>query len=215
MKFSEYKQLSEEKLIALAKEENNYAAEILIERYIKMLYWICQNYYVKGADKDDVMQIALISFHKSIFYYKKSENSLSFRNFVVLCVRREIISFLKHTNSLKNELLNNAIPAYSHTSSSRESEDNESSLYLANKILRDYSPSPEEIVIGNEVKKFIHEEIKSKLSDLEKNVLVLKLKGYTYKEISRMINRKEKAIDNSVQRIRKKIKDLYEELKVI
>ncbi|SMB91260.1 RNA polymerase, sigma 30 subunit, SigH [Desulfonispora thiosulfatigenes DSM 11270] len=214
MKYSECINLSEEELIYLAKSNNKNAEEILIEKYMKILYWISQNYYAKGADKDDILQIALISFHKSISCYKNIENSLSFKNFAALCVRRELISFLKHTNSLKNEFLNNAIPVYSSAPTFKENDENQCSSYFVNTMLKDSSPNPEEMLIDNELQEYIKEEIDNKLSELEKKVLILKLKGYSYKEISILIDRNEKAIDNSIQRIRKKLKNLWIELKV-
>ena len=45
------------------------------------------------------------------------------------------------------------------------------------------------------------------LSDKEMQVLKLYLKGYTYKEISNILKISEKSIDNSLSRIKTKLKE--------
>ena len=47
--------------------------------------------------------------------------------------------------------------------------------------------------------------IKKSLSEYEHDILVYYLKGYSYREISEHFSKKEKSIDNAIQRIRKKI----------
>ena len=46
------------------------------------------------------------------------------------------------------------------------------------------------------------------LSDLEFKILEQYLKGKNYLEIAKIVNKNEKAIDNAIQRIRKKIKNI-------
>ena len=53
--------------------------------------------------------------------------------------------------------------------------------------------------------KDIEKEIDEKLSDLEKRVLILHLQGMSYQEISEIINKPTKSIDNALQRIKKKL----------
>ena len=64
---------------------------------------------------------------------------------------------------------------------------------------------PEEVYINAEAENELKSIIGKVLSKFEYQILVYYLKGYSYREISENIGKKEKAIDNAIQRIRKKI----------
>ena len=65
--------------------------------------------------------------------------------------------------------------------------------------------TPEQIVIGKELMKFLKKFLKENLSDLEKEVFSFMVKGYGYLEIASELKKEPKAIDNSIQRIKKKV----------
>ncbi|MBM6838899.1 RNA polymerase sporulation sigma factor SigH, partial [Clostridium saudiense] len=64
---------------------------------------------------------------------------------------------------------------------------------------------PEELIISQEQKKFIEEEINKVLSDLEIQVLQSYLEGKSYQEIACDLDRHSKSIDNALQRVKKKL----------
>lgn len=215
MKLKEYDLLSEKEVIQMAKNNNQDAVEFLIKKYMNIICWVCKSFYTKGAEKEDLLQVALIAFHKAIMDYKYRENGLSVKNFVALCVRRELISFVKCSNRLKHQLLNNAIPVFSSSDPARENEEGSCSIHYTHGMFRDNNPTPEEALLNKELKEYIKQQINTKLSNLEKKVLLFRLRGYTYKEISMRLNTCEKTIDNSVQRVRKKLKKVLVELKAV
>ena len=51
------------------------------------------------------------------------------------------------------------------------------------------------------------EFLNKSLTELEKNVLNLRLNGFEYKEISVLLNKSYKSIDSSLQRVRIKLKE--------
>ena len=51
------------------------------------------------------------------------------------------------------------------------------------------------------------------LSDFEKRTLLLYLRGKTYYEISGIVGKSEKSIDNALQRVKKKIEKYLEQKK--
>ena len=96
--------------------------------------------------------------------------------------------------------MNSYISLYSGTISSREHE----------VPLRDVLPdsreiNPEELVIGREDREQMHREMKKRLSGFVTQVLEAYLEGMNYKEIGEALGKPAKAIDNALQRIRKKI----------
>ena len=54
----------------------------------------------------------------------------------------------------------------------------------------------------------MHERIKERLSKFEYQVLELYLKGYDYTQIAEKLGKQPKAIDNALQRIRSKVREV-------
>ena len=70
-----------------------------------------------------------------------------------------------------------------------------------------FQVSPDEKVIDKEEYSRLVEQLKKSLSEKELKVLALYLKGYSYKEISKILNITNKSIDNSLSRIKAKLKE--------
>ena len=65
---------------------------------------------------------------------------------------------------------------------------------------------PEDTYLDKEIKQEIESVIKQTLSRLEYKILALFLQEYSYAEIGDKVNKSEKAVDNALQRIRKKLR---------
>ena len=81
-------------------------------------------------------------------------------------------------------------------------------------ILSDNSLNPEQQIINKEQTNNFFNKIKEELTELEMQVLDLKMAGFTYKEIGDILDKDCKAIDNAVQRIRVKVKKILENASV-
>ena len=68
--------------------------------------------------------------------------------------------------------------------------------------------NPEEIIINREATEILRRKIEGKLSKFEKEVLKQYLNGCKYEEIGAMLGKESKSIDNALQRIRKKLKEV-------
>ena len=66
-------------------------------------------------------------------------------------------------------------------------------------------PNPEDLVIDQENLENRYDQIDKRLSSMEKLVLELYLEGKTYGQIAAIIGKNEKAVDNSIQRLKKKL----------
>ena len=76
------------------------------------------------------------------------------------------------------------------------------------KCLEDNSFNPESILLKNENEDELINKAKELLTDLETQVFELKINGFSYKEIAEILDKDQKAIDNALQRIRSKVKDI-------
>ena len=87
----------------------------------------------------------------------------------------------------------------------------EPSLFLADQEVASLGAAyhgqgnPEDVVIHQENLRALEEAIQNQLTQLEAQVLARYLEGASYAEIAEEVNRSTKAVDNAVQRIRRKI----------
>ena len=63
-------------------------------------------------------------------------------------------------------------------------------------------------MISRENVQGMYERIRERLSKFEYKVLELYLKGYDYTQIAEKLDRQPKAIDNALQRIRSKVREV-------
>jgi RNA polymerase sporulation-specific sigma factor len=115
---------------------------------------------------------------------------------VDLCVRRQIITFIKTTTRQKHSALNRSIsldaPAY---------EDSEETL-----LTRLASPESEQST--DDAQAAFLETLWNLCSRLEQGVLALYTRGYSFQEMARELSVHWKSIDNAVWRIKVKAKKL-------
>ena len=76
---------------------------------------------------------------------------------------------------------------------------------------KDYSVSsqndnPENIMLSKERLEQIEQALETELSLLERQVVQLRMTGMGYDEISRILGRDSKSVDNALQRIKNKMK---------
>lgn len=199
----EYKDLSEENLALMAQKGDLMALETLIKGFQGFLNFICDKYYLRGGDKDDLIQEANIGLLEAIEAYQ-TDSGKKFRNFAFLCVKRELDSCILKYNRKKHKILNDAIPIFAHAD---KEEDRIGCSYQisVDRLFRDNTPSPEALIVEKESLNELLTRVNNILSDLEKEVLFLRITGLSYSEITAKLNLQTKSVDNAVQRIRKKI----------
>ena len=69
--------------------------------------------------------------------------------------------------------------------------------------------NPENIYLDYNDYLNIYENIINKLTNFEECVFVLKIKGFSSNDISILLDKNEKSINNAICRIKLKVKDLY------
>ncbi|MEN3015646.1 MAG: sigma-70 family RNA polymerase sigma factor [bacterium] len=211
---NQLEQQKDEELVELAKQGNLEAKKILIQRYSKFLFSKVIPFYIPGGEREDIIQEAYIGFLKAIEDFDKNKGS--FFNFVNICVQRQITTAIKSSNRNKSKVLRNPI---SLESSIFDEDSGEKSLYdyiMPSKIIQgSYQEiSIEDAIIDFIEKNQIKETLLSRLTPKEKEILKLRSQGLTYQEIANKMNISSKSVDNALQRIRKKIKNLIDNMEV-
>ena len=190
----DYQKLTDEELVSFAKEKDERAVEELLNRYKKTIIAIARNYYLSGGDREDLVQEASFALYKSIETYEKKSNVL-FKTYAITCAKNKILSEIKKSNTEKNKPLNGYLSLSDGDKFDLEKSDVALSL----------DEEPEINYIKNETEKELRQKIEKALSALENEILRLYLQGYSYVEIAETIKKDGKAVDNAIQRIKKKI----------
>lgn len=193
-----YKYESEEQIVEEAKKGDKRAQEFIISKYENFVKAKSKSYFLIGADKEDIYQEGMIGLYKAIRDFN-GEKSTSFRAFAELCITRQIITAIKTATRQKH------IPLNTYISLNKPVSDEESDRTLLDIISSIRITDPEELIISQEQKEFIEEEINKVLSDLEIQVLQSYLEGKSYQEIACDLDRHSKSIDNALQRVKKKL----------
>ena len=191
--------MTDEELITLSKNGNESAENELLEKYKDLVVKISRSYFIIGGELEDIVQEGMIGLYKAIKNYDSSK-STSFKTFAIMCVKHQIQTAIKKANTKKNMTLSNSVSLQSF------SEKNDEEDFLPMNLI--FQVSPDEKVISRENYKDLILKIKNILSKKEYEVLKFYLRGYSYKEIAKILGLNEKSIDNSLSRIKNKIKNL-------
>ncbi len=183
--------LTDEQIIELAKTDKNKALEILLLRYDGVIRRIIRKYILGGSD--DLYQVGAMALVSAVNNY----NGVSkFESFAYTCINNAIRSELRKNNSKKNAPLIDYVPLTGYGDGDWDKTE----------ILIDVNLGPEDTYLDKEIKQEIESVIKQTLSRLEYKILALFLQEYSYSEIGNKVNKSEKAVDNALQRIRKKLR---------
>lgn len=197
-----FEELNDYELVEMARQ-NVDASEVIYTKYQplvgKIAKTIFKNNKRSGVEMKDLIQEGNIGLSHAVKYYNPNRDNLFF-TYARVCIKKAMISYVIGINRQKHKFLN--------TSISMEEIDNNEEFNSIDKILKDDSSNPINILVDKESTIRTYELLQAKLTDFEQMVLDLRDYGLNYKEISEILDRDEKAIDNAIQRIRNKAKNL-------
>jgi RNA polymerase sporulation-specific sigma factor len=191
--------VSDEDLVERYQQGDNQAIEVLLARYRDFPRAKARSYFLVGADRDDIVQEGMIGLYKAIRDYQRGKEA-SFRTFADVCITRQILTAVKTATRHKHGPLNTGISLATPMSVSDDPD-----RVLADVLEAPRSSDPAELVVSLEGVTSIRVEFIGSLSRFEAEVLSLYLGGNSYQEISALLSRHVKAIDNALQRIKKKL----------
>lgn len=199
----DYLKLNDNELIYLAKENNEDAINLIYKKYKPLITKKCSKYYKfvknKGLEFEDLVQECLIGFEESIKNYNPS-GEVIFYTFTNICMDRQLITLLKTIDRDKHKFLNEAVPL--------ETIDDESGSNLIN-FIEDNKDNPEIGLLAEVEYQDLYNKIINILTDFEECVFKLKIQNFDYKEIANILDKNPKSIDNAIQRIKNKIKEIH------
>lgn len=187
-------ELINDEVIKLAQNGDQEALDLILKEYKKLIYLNIRNYFLVGADQDDLLQEGTIGLLKAIKNY--SEGKASFKTFATLCIRRQILTAVRSSTAQKNSALNEA------SGNNLETEDGHEDY--PKELYSNVRYNPEAIFLSKEKIMEFQDFVEHNFSPFERQVFNYMIKGFSYKEIAAELEKTPKAIDNSFQRIKRK-----------
>ncbi len=184
---------SDDGLLKLVHSGSSAAQDYIIEKYKPLVRIKARAYFIAGADYEDVIQEGMIGLYKAIRDFKP-EKGVLFSTFAEVCVVRQIFDAIKASTRKKHSPLNSYISL---------SNQEENPVFSESQSL-----NPLELIIGMENKDYIEKQLQKKLSTFEYKILNYYLVGSSYAEIAAAIGKDEKAVENALGRIRKKVEKM-------
>ncbi len=189
--------LSDEELVSLFHEGDLEALDRLLERYRRFARAKARGYFLAGGDTDDIEQEGMIGLFKAIRDFRHGQSS--FRAFAELCITRQIMTAIKTACRQKHQPLNRYVSLWGLRMIDDPSE------HLVEELFDQRVPDPADEVVTLEGQAAMRTALVGLLSSLEVDVLRLHLDGCSYQEISERLGRHVKAVDNALQRIKRKL----------
>jgi len=171
-----------------------------MRRYTGFVRLKASSYFLAGGDSEDLVQEGLIGLYKAVRDFRPDMQT-SFRSFAELCVTRQIITAIKTATRFKHQPLNGYV-SFSHTPAGQESE---SDCTLGDALPGPSVDDPSICVISTQELQSLVFCLGSGLSRLESDALRLYLEGSSYDEMADELECDTKAIDNALQRVKRKI----------
>lgn len=189
-------------LIVKAKQHNQEAMEELLRVFKPKVIAISREYFLVGAEFDDLIQEGMIGLYKAINVYDETKNH-NFSAFASLCIHRQLQNAVKNANRKKNTPLNSYLPIKYYDGSSSSEEDNVLKL-----VIVDDNSDIEKNYIDKEMNTVVISKVKDILTDEQFEILKQFLNGDSYSAIAKQTEMTAKQIDNMLQAIKKKLRTI-------
>ena len=190
---------ADEDLVLAARAGDEAAMRSILDRYRSFARAKARLYYVAGGDRDDVVQEGMIGLFKAVRDFDENAGA-SFRAFADLCITRQVLTAVKAASRNKHSPLNSSLSLSRPVLGDEEGERS-----LADLLSAPAQIYPAEQVMSAERIRNLQRHVDEALSDLEVDVLRLHVDGRSYAEIAAAVQRQTKAVDNALQRVKRKI----------
>lgn len=200
-----YSNNEDEHLISLIRESSEEAKDILFKKYKYIIDIEIKKYMnmatMLGYDYNDLYQDALVGFSEALNNYREDKDA-ALSSFITLCVDRKLQVAVIKAGRIKNKLISESLSLdYKYQQYTSPLKD----------IISDHSLNdPLENIIKEEKLSDLTKMIETRLSESEYEVYALMISGLKYNEIALLLNKNPKQVDNTIQRIKNKIKIILE-----
>jgi len=195
--------LNDNELLYLYRQGDEEALTLLIEKYRRIMAAYARSYAhcVKtSCEVNDIYQVSLIALYKAVESYKENMGC-KFGSYFKVVMERAVYNYMRHVYSDICRANRDAI-------STDQMVNDHEGIYIIDTI----ASAPKHF--GNPVWSFEIKEVMDDINEVvqcfskhEQHIFRLWEKGFTYREISVLVNESEKKIDNILYKIKSLIRE--------
>ncbi len=180
--------MSDEQLAVRARSGDEEAFALLVQRCAPMVKRQAGIFRNAEVEAEDLSQEGLLGLLSAVRTYNP-QAAASFRTYAGICVRRRMLTAAKRSDAARAVPVLELVPM----------EGAEGSLSAASG-----AEDPAQLVVEKETLSHLYDRLRGTLSEREYAVLAHYMNGYSYEEIARRLGVTAKAVDNALQRVRRK-----------
>lgn len=180
--------MGDEQLVALAREENEEAFVSLVTRYMPLLQYLAGKYRSDRLEREDLVQEGLVALFSAVRTYS-ADAQATFRTYAYTCARNKMVSTIRAVETLSFT----DYDSWQMVVGDGPDANVQKSFDPADRLLR------------REELENLRLRIRDLLTPVEYQVLMLYVAAYSYKEIADRLRISTKAVDNALQRLRRKL----------
>ncbi len=178
-----YRECSDEELVTLACAENEEAFARLVSRYSALLHRLSAQYSgTSPLDAEDLAQEGLLGLLSAVRTYR-SGGGAAFGTYACTCMRNRMLSAVRRSQGIPPLLSDPDEPPATEAA----------------------ADDPAALLVRQEELEALRTHLRSALTELEYQVLMRYLGAYSYEEIASSLSISRKAVDNALQRLRRKL----------
>ena len=185
---TDFSALSDEELVLFCRKQEQAAWDALVRRYFADATYLSSRFSNSPMEAEDLVSEGLIGFYSAVFTFEPSEG-VTFRTYANTCMKNRMRNAVRSTGSQKQIPFFQCVPL-------------DDQLQTADSRL-----TPEERMIAKTEAAKLEGLISSALTENERKVFMLFALGGSYGEISRKTGLSVKAVDGTLQRARKKLRE--------
>lgn len=183
----------EPELVSLAKAGNARAFTALSDRYMPVLQSRAGRYSnIVGVDVEDFVQEGMLALYRAVMGYD-GRGDTRFSTYAITCINNSMTTAIKNHMKVIQK-------------GSSVNLDDLDELGLLRQMTQRHGQTMEDLYIELETSGRRAQQIETLLSDFERRVLKLYLSGHSYQRISNALSTTTKAVDNALQRVRRKLR---------
>lgn len=145
-----------------------------------------EKFSLPQSEYDDLLQEAAVALYTAASAFDE-KRGVTFGIYAKVCIKNKLISYIRYRFGEKNTDTDNYFLE-------AENESRES--------------APEQMIIGKEALKDLHQSIDNALTPFERSTFWLYMNGMSYYDISKALEKPIKSVDNAIQRVKVKLRKI-------
>ena len=193
--------VSDNELMSMLGEDEDNVKDIIYDRYNYLIDVIIRKYMpvikMFQIDEDEIRCEASYGFSDGLNSFSDNKNA-SLKTFLTMCIERRVQKCIKKHTTVKSQIYRDAVSI----------DDSVANGFSLEEIISDDRKNLDPLNNLTEEETYLEliNIAKEVLSDQEYRVFGYMLKELSYQDIAKLLDKTPKQIDNTIQRIKQKLK---------